>query len=182
MNIPKFKEQLLLHEGFRSKPYKDSVGIWTIGIGRNLQHNPISRSERGKVFGNSKLSDEQLWDILQHGVTLAQAYDLLESDIDSAIRYTKRLSPNFDALSDPRQHVLVDMMFNLGYGTKRRSFQPMLDMVGSGDYIGAVKFIQRTKYARQVGMRDNRLCVMLIKDIFHDQVKESELQLKFLHQ
>jgi GH24 family phage-related lysozyme (muramidase) len=30
------KAQLKVDEGIKSKPYRDSLGKWTIGVGRNL--------------------------------------------------------------------------------------------------------------------------------------------------
>ena len=38
MNLTKLEDQLIQHEGLRLDMYRDSVGIWTIGIGRNLEH------------------------------------------------------------------------------------------------------------------------------------------------
>lgn len=175
MNIQKLNEQLLLHEGFRSRPYQDSVGKWTIGIGRNVEDNPITPSERGHLFGNPDMGDDELWEALLGGISRQQAFILLESDIREALRYIRRLSPNFEALSEPRKFVLIDMLFNLGYGTMRRSFLHIIDLIEAGDYRGAVEAIQRTKYAKQVGHRDNRLCVMLLRDVYHDQVSQREI-------
>ncbi len=36
---PRLRKRLTRHEGKRLKPYQDSVGIWTWGIGHNLQAN-----------------------------------------------------------------------------------------------------------------------------------------------
>jgi GH24 family phage-related lysozyme (muramidase) len=37
MNHDTLKKQLILHEGLSLKPYKDSKGIWTCWVGRNVQ-------------------------------------------------------------------------------------------------------------------------------------------------
>lgn len=42
MNIIKM---LIRHEGLRLKPYKDSVGKLTIGVGRNLDDKGITKEE-----------------------------------------------------------------------------------------------------------------------------------------
>ena len=39
------EEQLILHEGLRLKPYRDTVGKLTIGVGRNLDDVGITRAE-----------------------------------------------------------------------------------------------------------------------------------------
>ena len=45
MNKQRLAEQLKVHEGLRLKPYKDTVGKWTIGIGRNLEDKGITEQE-----------------------------------------------------------------------------------------------------------------------------------------
>lgn len=176
MNIPKLIDQLILHEGIKLFPYKDTQGLWTIGVGRNLIHNPLSRNEKLHIFSDGTISDQEVIESFQRGgLDRSQALYLLENDIRDAQRYCERLSANFEALSDPRQHVLIDMCFNLGYGTMRRGFLHIVDLIDGGDYRGAVEAIQKTRYARQVGHRDNRLCVMLLNDVFHDQVTQRQI-------
>ena len=43
--IEKAEEQLKRHEGYREKPYRCTAGKLTIGFGRNLSDNGISRKE-----------------------------------------------------------------------------------------------------------------------------------------
>ena len=43
--IEKAEEQLKRHEGYRDKPYRCTAGKLTIGFGRNLTDNGISRKE-----------------------------------------------------------------------------------------------------------------------------------------
>lgn len=43
--IEKAEEQLKRHEGYRDKPYRCTAGKLTIGFGRNLSDNGISRKE-----------------------------------------------------------------------------------------------------------------------------------------
>ncbi len=35
----RLNRHLMLHEAVREKPYKDSEGIWTWGVGHNLEAN-----------------------------------------------------------------------------------------------------------------------------------------------
>ena len=44
-NKDKLMEKLVAHEGLRLQVYKDTLGIDTIGIGRNLQDRGISKEE-----------------------------------------------------------------------------------------------------------------------------------------
>lgn len=52
MDTQQLREQLERHEGLRLKPYKDTVGKLTIGIGRNLDDKGISRKEAFALLDN----------------------------------------------------------------------------------------------------------------------------------
>ena len=62
-------ERLIVHEGLRLKPYKCPAGYLTIGVGRNVETNPITEEEK-KVVGD--------W---ERGITENGAKYLLKNDI-----------------------------------------------------------------------------------------------------
>lgn len=121
-------EQIRRDEGIRKKPYTDTVGKLTVGIGRNL-------SDVG-------LSDEEV-DFLY------------ENDLERAVDEARRLVPTFDILSETRKAVLVNMAFNLG--GKLAGFQKFLAAVSDGRYADAAKEMLNSMWAQQVGMRALRL-------------------------
>lgn len=126
-------DMITLHEGFRSKPYKDSVGKLTIGIGRNIEDRGITRAEAEFLLSNDiKLSEAELQDRL----------------------------PWFRDLSEVRQAVLVDMHFNMGWSTLS-TFKNTLALIKSGQYEEASKAMLQSKWARQVGNRAVRLSTMM---------------------
>src|SRR5580765_6037026 len=92
MNTPftplNLEDQLIRDEGLRLKPYTDTVGKTTIGVGRNLTDVGISKDE---------------------------ALLLLNNDLDAAIADLSRF-PWFVALDAVRQRAVVDLRFNLGMG------------------------------------------------------------------
>ena len=45
MNLADLRDQLIIDEGLRLRPYRDSVGKLTIGVGRNLDDVGISNDE-----------------------------------------------------------------------------------------------------------------------------------------
>lgn len=118
-------EQLKRHEGFRSKPYKDTVGKTTIGYGRNLTDVGVSQSESNKM--------------LLHDVDRAK-YDV----INNIRSYTQ--------LDQVRRDVLINMSFNLGIN-KLLKFKNMLKAINDKNfYLAAIEMLD-SKWAKQVGSR-----------------------------
>lgn len=138
MNLARLYAQLEIDEGKRKKPYRDSEGILTIGIGRNLE-------DRG-------LRDNEI------------AF-LLENDVLDAIGECRRLFRNFDQLNSVRQEVLVNMMFNLGYA-RLAGFKRMIAAVHASDWAEASRQMLDSKWATQVGARADRLAKAMRSGVF----------------
>lgn len=127
-------EKLLIkHEGIRLKPYLDSVGKLTIGVGRNLDDVGISEDE---------------------------ALDMLREDIFQARKIVDALVPNAWALSEARRDALINMAFNLG-GPRFSSFKKMIAAVNRQDFDEAARQALDSKWASQVGARAHELATML---------------------
>ena len=135
MNRDLLIEELKRDEGVELKSYQDTVGIWTIGIGRNLQ------------------------DV---GVSMAEAEFLLATDIDVAVSELQRTFDWFEDLSDARQRVCVNMCFNLGL-TRLLGFKKFLAAMEEGDWETAGVEMLDSKWARQVGARSTRLKDLLVE-------------------
>lgn len=91
------------HEGYRNEPYRDHLGYWTIGYGRNIH--------------NMRLSDwcsQSLGDILTALSRPGLHESWLDEDIDTATRAAEHFVNNFDSLTLPRQEVLIEMAFQMG--------------------------------------------------------------------
>src|ERR1051325_10603618 len=119
MNMESLRRQLIQHEGLRLTKYRCPTGHWTIGVGRNMEVNPVE-DELGRVVGND-------------GITEDEAMRLLDNDIDRCIAEVQVHIPSFDTLSEPRQSVLIDMAFNLGTAGLMK-FKNMLAAVEQGDF------------------------------------------------
>ncbi len=132
MTDQQFIDQLKRHEGVRQSAYQDSLGYWTIGVGRLID---------GKKGG--KLSMEEI------------EY-LLRNDIKRTCEEVRKALPWFDSLSTNRQQVLINMGFNLG--TKGLlGFKNTLEFVRTGQYDAAAKGMLASKWAKQVGNRSVEL-------------------------
>lgn len=114
------------------KPYRDTVGKWTIGFGRNLD---------------------------EVGITVIEAEDMLDHDIASAIGALSVRVPVFATLDPVRQRVLVNMAF---MGVDRLlGFRKMFEALRRQDFDRAAAEILDSKYATQVGQRAVRLANMM---------------------
>lgn len=124
-------------EGKRLKPYVDSVGKITIGIGRNLTDK---------------------------GISPAEAYMFLNADIAEAVSLLTENFPIWRELSEARQRVLLNMTFNMGLAPhnvpgKRGlwDFQKFLEAVRSANFDLAARDMLASLWAKQVGPRAIRL-------------------------
>ncbi len=126
------EELLTRDEGLRLKPYVDTVGKVTIGVGRNLT------------------------DV---GISEAEALVLLRNDIARAT--TDALTfPWFGSLDPARKAVVVSMIFNMGL-PRFRGFANTIRSIEAGDYHDAAKRMLQSLWARQVGKRAERLAATM---------------------
>src|ERR1035437_39706 len=89
VNLEKLKKSLIEHEGLKNKPYIDTIGKLTIGVGRNLTDKGVSQSEIDLMLSN---------------------------DIGEVIQSIQN-KPYFVAINgdDVRSRVLIEMAFNMGF-------------------------------------------------------------------
>lgn len=152
-NREKLIDQLILHEGLELKVYKDTLGIDTIGVGRNLEDRGITD---GELMHMNLLREE----IYTNGITEKDARFLLGNDIDIVERELLDAHPCLERLDDVRIRVLLDMAFNLGV-PRLRKFKNMWAGIHEGDYIRAGDEMMDSRWANQVGARAVRLCKMM---------------------
>lgn len=126
-------DQLVRDEELRLKPYRDSVGKLTIGVGRNLDDVGISRDE---------------------------AMALLANDIAHARAELEQYLPWTGGLDDVRQSALVNMAFNLGIGGLVK-FHNFLAAIEAKDYKTAAAEMLDSVWAKQVGDRAHRLALQI---------------------
>lgn len=136
MNYELLKKELVRDEGLRLKAYKDTVGLWTIGVGHLL----------GK-------------ECLQLMITEANAMKLLDEDIKIAEGVAFKLLPEAKKWDDVRQRALVNMAFNLG--NRLGQFKNTLKFMREKQWSQASANMLKSKWAEQVGKRANRLAKMI---------------------
>ncbi len=136
MDVEKLKNQLILHEGLELKSYTCSAGYVTLGVGRNVEELGITEEEARYLLDN---------DILRVG-----------EELDNAI-------PWWRDMSEVRQRVVVDMVFNLGI-SRFLNFRKAINAMQEQDWEEAAAQMLDSRWADQVGQRSHRLAKAMIED------------------
>ncbi len=132
-------EQLRRDEGTESCAYQDSLGYWTIGVGRLID------ARKGGGLSNEEIDY------------------LLDNDIKAKTAEVLRALPWAARLSEARQAVLVNMAFQLG--TKGLlAFHRTLGSVEDGQYGDAAVEMLNSTWAKQTPARAMRLATQMETD------------------
>lgn len=130
--------QLEVDEDKRTHAYQDSLGYWTIGIGRLI---------------DSRKSPEG-------GLSEDEIQYLLANDIKKAVGICRKLFPEFDTFNSSRQDALTNLAFNLGYDNLAK-FTNTIACINRGDWSGAQANLAKSLWFKQVGKRAMRVITAL---------------------
>jgi lysozyme len=149
-NAENFVNKLIAHEGLRLQVYKDTLGIDTIGIGRNLEDRGITKEEL------DWMDIPNMDAVYEYGITEADAMYLAKNDVQIVEEELVRAHPCVDKLDAVRQLVLMDMAFNMGV-PRLRKFQKMWNAVHEKKFDIAAKEMLDSRWAVQVKSRSTKL-------------------------
>lgn len=128
----KLERELIRDEGLCLKPYFDTVGKLTIGVGRNLDDNGISEAE---------------------------ALMMLRNDIANSQQELECFSW-FRQLDSHRKDAILNMHFNLGL-PRLLSFKKMIAALEQGKWDKAADEALNSRWAEQVGERAVRISLII---------------------
>ena len=129
---PELLASTKLHEGRRLRAYQDTVDVWTIGYGTNLQELEIG----------DELATEWLYDALRKAEVSAGGY------------------PWYKELNQPRREVIVEMIYNLGL-TRFDKFAKVKKALSESNWKVASEEMLASVWAEQVGVRALRLATQM---------------------
>jgi len=130
--------RIKIFEGYSSTPYVCPAGKWTIGYGYNYE-------DRG-------FSVENLTELLLNGFSEELADQLLRDDVAECVQVLGRLLTFYHTLNEPRQAVVVDMIYQLGLAGFQK-FRKMIKALESGDFEQTALQMQDSKWFKQSGRR-----------------------------
>ena len=156
--MQEWSERLILHEGMRLMPYRCTRGKLTIGVGRNLEDNPLTVDEQ-RALGD-----------FMHGITANGAKMLLRNDMVRCLKLLLRHIKGFDKLTPDRQYALLDMCFQLGWKGLCQ-FKKMLAAMEKEDFDKAYRECLYSAYAKQTPVRARRIARLIRGDDWKEQTK-----------
>lgn len=137
MNVSKKAlEMLKHHEGVRTKPYRDVVALWTVGVGHLMYPEQVNLPNRrnakpgytGQTREDFAIKFEDFREF-----SMEEVDDILKRDLGRFERGVTRLITA--PISQNQFDALVSFSFNLGLGTLQRS--TLRQKVNRMDYEGA---------------------------------------------
>lgn len=161
LNTEQLQTQLILEEGMRLLAYDDATGYpvpeggtcrgkLTVGVGRNLDANPLTNEELAIVGHDARTLP----------ITYSNAMLLLNNDIAACCRALDDSLRWWKGADEIRARVLVDLTFNMGIH-KLLDFQHFLSSMRAGTYDVAADDLKHSIWYGQVGMRGKRLVAMV---------------------
>ena len=149
-NREDFVNKLIAHEGLRLQVYQDTLGIDTIGIGRNLEDRGITQEEL------DWMDIPNMDAVYEYGISEADAMYLAQNDVQIVEEELVRAHPCVEELDSVRQLVLMDMAFNMGV-PRLRKFKKMWNAVHENKFDIAAKEMLDSRWAIQVKSRSTKL-------------------------
>jgi len=150
-------------EGRKSRPYRDSEGYLTIGVGHLMDPRK-----------GGYLPEWAQYELDSAGFLSELSIDrLLEDDMLGAVGHVEKHLPWALKLDPVRFGVLLDMCFQMGIGSAQKGtgllgFKNTLAMIQRDDYAGASKGMLNSLWARQTPKRARRRSVEMLTGQFHD--------------
>ena len=139
MNKDKLREEIAEDEGCKYEIYLDHLGICTTGVGHMITEVD---EEYGKPVGTV--------------VEQERVRQLFALDIAVTLDECKVLYPDFDDLPEECQHIIANMMFNMGR-PRLSKFKDMKAAVDARSWDLAADAMVDSKWYTQVPNRARRL-------------------------
>lgn len=127
-------DRLIRHEGIKLNLYKDTIGYWTLGVGRCLDKKGISH-------------DEALY--------------MLANDIHDVQQQAAQAMPWLLGIDDVRQSVIYEMIFQLGINGVL-AFKKMLAAIRDQDWKTASNEMLNSNWHQQTPKRCEELADLML--------------------
>lgn len=134
-------EMIKRHEGVRLKPYRDSLNLWTVGVGH--------------LIGDGKSLPPE-WD---RTFTMAEVDSLFFEDYKHHKKAAEKI-PAFNKMNKTGQAALIDLTFNMG-NAWYKSWPTLMKQLSAGEFNAAGDNLEKSKWFTQVGLRGPVIVAMI---------------------
>ena len=132
------KQMIIRHEGTRTKPYIDSTGNWTVGVG-----HLIGKSLPADM--NKEFSQQEVMSLFEQD--FAKHYGIAQQ------------TPGWDKANESGKAAMVDLAFNMGrWWTK---FPNTAKSLMAGDFSKAASELRDSTWFKQVGSRGAEVTALM---------------------
>ena len=135
------KGMIKRHEGVRFKPYKDSLGLWTVGVGHLIGDGKTLPPEYDREF------------------TQQEVDAMFDKDFEHHQAAAEKI-PGYDDLNPKGQGALTDLTFNMGPSWYKK-WPKFTSFLSAGNTEGAAQSLETSKWYGQVGRRAPEVVSML---------------------
>lgn len=133
IDVDAVKKMIIKHEGVRTEPYKDSLGLWTVGVGHLIGDGKSLPSEWNRKFSMGEVMQLFDKDFIKHAQAAAKI-------------------PGWDKLNADGKAAFIDLTFNMG-DTWFKRWPNLVKSLQAGDMEAVAKNLEGSKWATQVKSR-----------------------------
>jgi GH24 family phage-related lysozyme (muramidase) len=127
------RKMLAVHEGRRNTPYKDSKGLWTVGIGHLIGDGRSLPPSMNRTFSDAEVDELFSKDYKHHAAAAANI-------------------PGYNQINDMGKVALIDLTFNMG-PVWYKKWPNFCKAMGEGNWQLASQCLEQSAWYRQVGRR-----------------------------
>lgn len=127
------KQMVIGNEGWKNKPYKDSRGLWTVGVGHLIGDGKKLPKEWDREFSNQEVRE------------------LFEKDFAEHLKLAEK-APGWDKANEAGKAGLIDLTYNMG-GYWYKKFKVAASLLSEGKFKEAADEFKSSKWYKQVGER-----------------------------
>lgn len=131
------------HEGVRNKPYKDSRGLWTVGVGHLIGNGKTLPPEWNRTFSDAEVDQLFAKDFAHHKAAAMKI-------------------PGYDKANDLGKGAIIDLTFNMGPAWYKK-FKATSAAMAQGNWAQAAAGLQNSLWYKQVGNRAKTIVSMIAK-------------------
>jgi GH24 family phage-related lysozyme (muramidase) len=127
------RNMLAVHEGRRNTPYKDSKGLWTVGIGHLIGDGKSLPPSMNRTFSDAEVDELFSKDYKHHAAAAANI-------------------PGYNQINDMGKVALIDLTFNMG-PIWYKKWPNFCKAMGEGNWQLASQCLEQSAWYGQVGRR-----------------------------